>query len=95
MIFLGLFIWKRKKIFLIISIILLIISIIYLLPNEKAVVRKDTNVYILPTKNSTIFFRVENNQNVEILDRKNGFIKVLGLDNEFIGWIKEESLGTN
>ena len=93
--FLGLFIWKRRKIFLIISIIFLIISIIYLLPNEKAIVKKDTNVYILPTRNSTIFFKSANSQNVEILDRKNGFIKVLGIDNEFIGWIKEESLGTN
>ena len=80
---------------LIISIIFLIISIIYLLPNEKAIVKKDTNVYILPTRNSTIFFKSANSQNVEILDRKNGFIKVLGIDNEFIGWIKEESLGTN
>ena len=32
---------------------------------------------------------------VEILERKNGFIKVLGLDNDFIGWIKDESFDTN
>ena len=50
---------------------------------------------ILPTKNSTIFFKVDSNQHVEILQRKNGFIKVLGLDNDFIGWIKEDSFGTN
>ena len=47
------------------------------------------------TKNSTIFFKVEKEQKVEVLDNKNGFIKVLGLDNGFIGWIKEESFGTN
>ena len=40
-----------------------------------------------------IFRQVD--QNIEILQRKNGFIKVLGLDNDFIGWIKEDSFGTN
>jgi hypothetical protein len=94
-VFFILYIWKRKKIFLIISIVLLIVSILYLLPNEKGIVKKDSNVYILPTKNSTIFFKLENNQNIEVLDKKNGFIKVLGIDSEFIGWIKEESFGTN
>ncbi|MBD3831677.1 MAG: hypothetical protein IE890_14490, partial [Arcobacter sp.] len=34
-------------------------------------------------------------EKVEILQRKNGFIKILGVDNGFIGWIKEESFGTN
>ncbi len=94
-VFFLLFVWKRKRVFLIISGILLIISIIYLLPNEKGIVKKDSNVYILPTRNSTIFFKLENNQNIEVLDKKNGFIKVLGVDSEFIGWIKEESFGTN
>ena len=95
MAFLGLFIWKRKRIFLIISIIFLIFSIIYFLPNSTGIVKKGSFVYILPTKNSTIFFKLENEQKVEILDKKNGFIKVLGRDSDFIGWIKEDSLGTN
>ena len=90
-----LFILKRKKIFLIISLIFLTISIIYFLPNSVGKVKKDSFVYILPTKNSTIFFKLQNDQSVEILDKKNGFIKVLGIDSDFIGWIKEDSLGTN
>ena len=93
--FIVLFILKRKKIFLIISLIFLVISIIYFLPNSIGIAKKDAFVYILPTKNSTIFFKLQNDQNVEILDKKNGFIKVLGRDSDFIGWIKEESLGTN
>ncbi len=90
-----LFILKRKKIFLIISLIFLAISIIYFLPNSVGTVKKDAFVYILPTKNSTIFFKLQNDQSVEILDKKNGFVKVLGIDSDFIGWIKEDSLGTN
>ena len=58
-------------------------------------VKQDSFVYILPTKNSTIFFKVDKEEKVEILQRKNGFIKILGVDNGFIGWIKEESFGTN
>lgn len=93
--FLILFILKRKKIFLYISLILLVISIIYFLPNSTGIVKKDSFVYILPTKNSTIFFKLENDQKVEILEKKHGFIKILGKESDFIGWIKEESFGTN
>ena len=93
--FLALFIWKRKRFFLYISLVLFVISIIYLLPNSTGIVKKDSFVYILPTKNSTIFFKLENDQQVEILEKKNGFIKILGKESDFIGWIKEESFGTN
>lgn len=93
--FLLLFIWKRKKLLLIISLVFFVLSIVYFLPNSRGIVKKDSFVYILPTKNSTIFFKLENAQKVEILEKKNGFMKVLGLDSDFIGWIKEESFGTN
>ena len=93
--FLLLFIWKRKKIFLIFTLIFFVISLIYFLPNSSVIAKKDSFVYILPTKNSTIFFKLENDQKVEILEKKNGFIKVLGNESNFIGWIKEESFGTN
>ena len=93
--FLVVFIWKRKRFFLILSLIFLLISVIYLFPNPKGIVKKDSFVYILPTKNSTVFFKIANDQKVEVLERKNGFIKVLGSDSDFIGWIKEESFGTN
>ncbi|CAM3558062.1 SH3 domain-containing protein [Arcobacter aquimarinus] len=88
-------VWKRKKILIFLTIISFVIALFYNLPNAKGVVKKDSFVYILPTKNSTIFFKIENDQKVEILEKKNGFIKILGLENGFIGWIKEESFGTN
>lgn len=94
-IFLLLTLWKRKKILVFLTIISFFIALFYNLPNAKGVVKKDSFVYILPTKNSTIFFKIENDQKVEILEKKNGFIKILGLENGFIGWIKEESFGTN
>lgn len=94
-IFLALYLWKRKKFLLALTIICFIVSVLYLMPNKNAVVKKDSFIYILPTKNSTIFFKLENKQKVEILQKRNGFVKVLGIDNEFIGWVKEESLGKN
>lgn len=93
--FLLLFIWKRKKWLLLLVVITFVVAVLYNLPNQKGIVKQDSFVYILPTKNSTIFFKVDKEEKVEILQRKNGFIKILGVDNGFIGWIKEESFGTN
>jgi hypothetical protein len=95
LLFILIYIWKRNKIYLIISIILLIISVIYLMPNKTGIVKKDSYIYILPTKNSTIFFKLENKEKVEVLNRKREFIKVMGIDKEFIGWIKEDNFGKN
>jgi len=93
--FILIYIWKRNKFYLVISIILFIISIIYLMPNSTGIVKKDSYIYILPTKNSTIFFKLEDKEKVEILNKKREFIKVMGIDKEFIGWIKEENFGKN
>lgn len=89
------FIWKRYKIILFLTIIALIIALIYNLPNKEGVIKPESFVYILPTKNSTIFFKVNSAEKVEVLQTRNGFIKVLGIDNGFIGWIKEESFEKN
>ncbi|WP_121628598.1 hypothetical protein [Poseidonibacter antarcticus] len=94
-VFIIIYIIKRNKIYLIISIILLIISIIYLMPNKTGIVKKDSYIYILPTDKSTIFFQIKNEEKVEILNKKREFIKVMGIKNKFIGWIKEENLGKN
>lgn len=94
-IFLVLVIWKRSKILIFLTAIFFFIAVFYNLPNSVGVVKSESFVYILPTKNSTIFFKVDKEEKVEVLQRKNGFIKVLGVDNGFIGWIKEESFGAN
>lgn len=95
LLFFILFIWKRNKFYLIISLIFLILSVIYLIPNKVGYVKKDSYIYILPTKNSTIFFKLEKAEKVEVLNRKKDFIKVMGIENKFIGWIKENNFGKN
>ncbi|RBQ30795.1 hypothetical protein CRU92_10660 [Arcobacter sp. FW59] len=93
--FLILFIWKRWKVLLVLTLISLIFAVIYNLPHQEGIIKQDSLVYILPTKNSTVFFKAENDMKVEILEKKEHFIKVLCTENGFIGWIKEESFEKN
>ncbi|CAI8216338.1 MAG: Uncharacterised protein [Arcobacter lacus] len=86
---------KRRKIFYFITIVLGIIAIIYLTPYRNGIILKDAYIYILPTKNSTIFFQTSNDLEVNILEKKGKFVKVMGIDKKFIGWVKEDSFGKN
>ena len=88
-----LYVWKRKKTYLFLAIVMLIITVIYLMPYKRGYVQKDSYIYILPTKNSTIFFKLDRKEKVDVLNKKKGFIKVMGINNKFIGWIKEENFG--
>ena len=97
LIFLILFIWKRKYIFLILFLILTIIFILFAMPNKTIKLKPNTVIYILPTKNSTIFQKVQNGAVVEDMKRKNGFVKIMFANgsNNFIGWVKEKDVIAN
>jgi len=91
--------WKRKLIYLIITLVFVILLILFVMPNKTAIIQKDVIIYILPTKNSTVFFKTQKEQLVEILNHKAGFYKVLFNTNdqntEVIGWIKEDNVSKN
>lgn len=97
--FLIITLWKRKLIYLIITLVFVILLILYVMPNKTAIIQKDVIIYILPTKNSTVFFKTQKEQLVEILNHKAGFYKVLFNTNdqnaEIIGWIKENNVSKN
>lgn len=95
--FLGLFIWKRNYLYLIVLLIALIVLILYMMPNRQAFIKADSTIYILPTKNSTIFYKTGQARVAEIVMRKAGFIKIMmNVNNKkIIGWIKEEQLVKN
>ncbi|GAB1466272.1 hypothetical protein MASR2M54_17720 [Aliarcobacter cryaerophilus] len=57
--------------------------------------KADSYIYILPTKNSTVFFKTQKDERVEALEKRENFVKVLGVDSDFIGWVKEESFEKN
>ena len=46
-------------------------------------------------KNSTVFFKSDKELEVEVLEKKGQFVKVLGIEDGFIGWIKEDSFEKN
>lgn len=94
-IFLLIYILKRWKIVLFFTLISLVVAVLYNLPNKKGLIKTDSYIYILPTKNSTIFFKTEKDEKVEALEKRENFVKVLGVDSDFIGWVKEESFEKN
>ncbi len=91
-----LYIWKRKYIFLILFLIVAIVFILFTMPNKTVKLKANSVIYILPTKNSTIFQKTKNELVVEDMKRKNDFVKIMfGNDNKFIGWVKEKDVIKN
>lgn len=95
LIFLVLFIWRRKYYFLIPFIIFLIVFIVFAIPNENVKLKAGTVIYILPTKNSTIFQKIDQEMSVEEMKRKDGFTKIMFGSGNYIGWVKDKDVSKN
>ena len=54
-------------------------------------IAQNTQVKILPIKNSTIFYITKERENVKIFDENAGFVKIMLSDGK-IGWVKKESI---
>ncbi len=75
-----------------IFIVLFIILLAYLfIPDKKILLEKDIKVYILPTKNSTIYEVLSSKKVVSVINKKGDFKKVL-FQNENIGWVKKNDI---
>lgn len=88
---------KKNKLYLIASLIALIVLLVYVMPNKTAILKKDSYIYILPTKKSTIFQKTNKDFVVEVSIKRGEFIKVVFNqdNNSLIGWVKEEDLVKN
>lgn len=95
--FLLIYFFKRKKIFLIAGLISLIVLLVYVMPNKTGLIKKDSYIYILPTKKSTIFQKTNKDYVVEISIKRGDFIKVIFNqgNKSMIGWVKEDDLVKN
>ena len=97
--FLILFLIRRRFILLFLMFIFLLIFIVYNLPNEIVKAKKGSNIFILPTNKSTVFYKTTKVQNVEILNKKDEYLKIFfkkSNENEkTIGWIKEKNIVKN
>ncbi len=96
-IFFIIYIWKRKKIYLILTLISCIGTLIYSIPNKTSLLKKDSYIYILPTKKSTIFQKTDKDHVVEVSIKRGEFIKIIVEqgDKSMIGWVKENDLIKN
>lgn len=95
--FLVIYFIKRKKIFLIFGLLSLIVLLIYVMPNQTSLLKKDSYIYILPTKKSTIFQKTNKDYIVEVSIKRGEFVKVIFSqgNKSMIGWVKQDDLGKN
>ncbi|MCR4942809.1 MAG: SH3 domain-containing protein [Campylobacter sp.] len=85
----------RKRFSYLIATVLCIAASIYAYnPFSKGILKANVNVKILPTTKSTIFYTSKQNENIEILNEKNDYVKIL-FDDDKIGWVKKDDIIKN
>jgi hypothetical protein len=90
---LVLFYFRRKWMYLVLIILAVLSLIFFNLPNKEMVLKEKALVHILPTPQSTIFLIVGIDTKVEILDSKNGYKKIM--INSQVGWVKDKYVTKN
>ncbi len=91
LILLMIIVWSRKYIYTFLLILPIAYAIYTYTPSTEVCIRPDTNIYLLPVKNGTIF---QTTQGVTYLMKEGSiknYTKVKLQDNK-IGWIKHENL---
>ncbi|WP_291951752.1 hypothetical protein [Campylobacter sp.] len=88
------FIFKKSYIALGLAILTLIASFLSHHSIYKTFLKAQSKIQILPTLNSTYFYSGEQIQEVEVLDKREHYRKIL-LNNGKIGWVKNEDLAKN
>lgn len=87
---------RKRFVYLLLTLFFLIIFIVYNLPNEMVKIKQGSNIYILPTNKSTVFYKIDKVQKVEVLNEKDNFLKIFfkksNENKETIGWIKENNV---
>lgn len=81
---------KHNKYLILVAIVISILAYLFM-PNRKVLLNEKTKVYILPTTNSTVYKILKRKNIVEIINKKDKFVKVL-FNNENIGWVKKNDI---
>lgn len=85
------FVIKRRYFALLLAILILVYVGYTNIPMNSVILKKGTGLKILPTTNSTVFYIVEDDIEVDIVHTRGKYIKVL-LDNKKIGWINKDDI---
>ena len=86
-----LFIYRRNKFYLLIVILPLFFIAKLSVPIKHVCVKEDSNIYLLPMKNGTIFEKVPYRFTTESLGQAEDFTKIR-MQNNQIGWVQDENL---
>ncbi len=93
--FFGLLYWRyRNLLFLILALLILGYTFVTKIFTPHITIPKGINIRILPTHNSTVFFKTSKPVDAKILLHKEGYRKIL-LPSGKIGWIKDDDLTKN
>jgi len=91
---LALYIYRRNKFFLLIFIIPLFFIAQLLVPKKQVCIQADSNIYLLPMLNGTVFEQVPYRFTTEALGESKDFTKIR-MQNKQIGWVKDDNLCKN
>ncbi len=94
LIFFLLYLKYKNKILLFFALFIALYTIFSKLVTSSVTLDKGVNIRILPTHNSTIFFKTPDKIEAKILLKKEGYTKLL-LPNGKIGWVRDEDLKKN
>lgn len=90
-VFFGLYLYKRKLIFVLLGVIALGMLLYFLTLKTSATLKANVALRIQPTFNSTIILTTQEPMRVEILTQRSNYYKVLLADDR-IGWVKRDDL---
>jgi len=80
--------WYRKKVVYLILIVIVLIIYLFYFEDQTITVKKGAKLYLLPTKNSSIFFKTRRTLKTKFIKKRNGYYKIL-LPNGKVGWVKK------
>ena len=93
-ILLLIFFKRRRVVYLLFFIILIVLFFSNINPLRNIFISKNSKIYILPIKNSTIFYITPNKMKVQKLNKRENYIKII-LPNKKIGWVKDNNVIKN
>lgn len=89
------FAFIRKKLYMFfISVGIGVLFFIKIMPPERVYIKANSSVYLIPTKESTILKITKRKQNAKALKKMDHYTKII-LNNQIIGWVKNEDIAKN
>jgi len=95
LIIIWLILWIRRKKLVYPILIILSVSylVTYLIPLKSICIKSGTTLYLLPTKQSTPVVNIYQKTEAKEMNRYGNYVKIQ-LQNNIIGWVKDESICT-